>query len=697
MSTPQIIRSSWFSPVSMKKMEGKAPAMVVQDFIKQGYEPTAESRGILATVKNYPLAYYDIPTANKQIFQRALWDRLNGDEDLQFRMKQSKSFFGEPFHQDSLEVLLPQVSHRVTDFRFADAPLLVGDVDVLDTPNGNIIYSLMQSSYVGISSRGFGTLVDADDGENQIVSSGDYVHVSWDFVGVPAVREAMATIAGYAKSSKLVEPIVRHLLASAKFTPELGELAKIIQSDNKRIVVTVPKTIKSAEGGEAPTPEAIQSFFFKFNTGGIPVAVQGDDGWYVNFPKEGVHLGPFKDQAAAEAVINQAQKGASQSLVTEAAKVVEGEDGKFYFTFGDKQYGPFASREDAQKQLEDSTQIGLFTESETPTKEGAMAAPIKSDEGPLTAEMPNEEPDLGAMEGDTGMSPEEEADRKEFDQMVLLEVANTLASTGDENVDDEAFDFGDDNDDPDPIDESKDPIKSFFNYENTKIVRKGDGYHIVNDGGADEGPFKTEEEAKAKLESLKASVDPIKSKEDGGAPSFDESEPFADIDDAGEEDDMFFPEESMGGVTVDEQAGTISVEATSSDGEPMTAELRIEDGFLVEDNVGVTDLDGDDEAGEVNSLLPGGTVDLFAECNGDVSMAVDYILDLPNATNDDSNVIDLTEDLTDDDDMGAPDTEDDSVTSAKKPAKKDDKKKPAKKEEPCAKGGKKPCKDDKKK
>lgn len=236
----QIILASWFTPSSIKKTLDKLPQTKTIDFVKQGLKPTAENpSGVLCELKDFPLAYYDIPTANKQIFQRNLWQKLLDDPDLQFRMKDARSFWGEPFHADSLEIMLPQVSHKITDFRVVNDNLVVGDVSVVDTPNGNIIYSLLKDSYVGISSRGYGSLLDQDDG-NQIVSADDYYHVGWDFVGVPAVKDAMATLAGYAKSSKLYEPISKSLLASARFSPDLGEIGKLIQEENRKFSITVP-------------------------------------------------------------------------------------------------------------------------------------------------------------------------------------------------------------------------------------------------------------------------------------------------------------------------------------------------------------------------------------------------------------------------------------------------------------------------
>jgi hypothetical protein len=199
----------------MKEALDRSPAKKV-DLIAQGYKPTGNNAGgILAELENFPLAYYDTPTSNKQIFTRSLWESLRRSPDIESRMVKTRSFWGMPYHDDDTEVKLPLVSHKVRDFQVdPDSPLKLvsGKVAITDTPNGLIIHSLMQDAFVGISSRGWGSLYDADDGQNQIVSANDYMHVCWDFVGIPAVGPAMATLMNSLKRYGLQEPILEHLL-----------------------------------------------------------------------------------------------------------------------------------------------------------------------------------------------------------------------------------------------------------------------------------------------------------------------------------------------------------------------------------------------------------------------------------------------------------------------------------------------------
>jgi ankyrin repeat protein len=209
----QFIFAKWHTDVTMSKMLKSLNNLVKRDFILEGYKPTANNpSGILAELDNYPLAYYDIPTLNRQTFRKKLWEMLLQNEDLMYRMKESRSFWGEPMHSDSMEVIFPNVSHKVTDFRIGNDNLIPGSVAITDTPYGNIIYSLMKDGAVGISSRGWGDLIpDENDDTNQIVSEDSYMHVCWDFVGIPAVPIAMKTLRNDLKQNKILDNIISYL------------------------------------------------------------------------------------------------------------------------------------------------------------------------------------------------------------------------------------------------------------------------------------------------------------------------------------------------------------------------------------------------------------------------------------------------------------------------------------------------------
>ena len=216
----QFIKSNWFNP----KDYGQALQRVnykTLDYIKQSkINPTAiNPEGILCEFQNLPLAYYQRPTLNLIRFEFPTWRDLRNSEDIKSRMFSQKNFWGEGDHSDSTEIHLLDVTHKISDFYWLDPQgqinlsyeppegeegFILGNLQVVDTPNGFIVYSLAKSGAIGTSSRGWGTLINAGLGDGtQIVSAKDYYHLCWDLVARPAVPEAAAIINSIQSNKKL--------------------------------------------------------------------------------------------------------------------------------------------------------------------------------------------------------------------------------------------------------------------------------------------------------------------------------------------------------------------------------------------------------------------------------------------------------------------------------------------------------------
>jgi len=94
---------------------------------------------------------------------------------------------GECDHPDSSVVELKSVSHIVREARM-DGDSVVGIVELLDTPAGKILQSLVESGVtLGISSRGVGST--KDDGDAQIVQE-DFQLICFDMVSEPSTPGA---------------------------------------------------------------------------------------------------------------------------------------------------------------------------------------------------------------------------------------------------------------------------------------------------------------------------------------------------------------------------------------------------------------------------------------------------------------------------------------------------------------------------
>jgi hypothetical protein len=94
---------------------------------------------------------------------------------------------GELDHPDSSVVNLKNVSHLVKE-AYLDKQTVYGVVEILDTPSGKILQSLIESSVkLGISSRGVGTT--KKQGEYHVVQD-DFQLICWDFVSEPSTPGA---------------------------------------------------------------------------------------------------------------------------------------------------------------------------------------------------------------------------------------------------------------------------------------------------------------------------------------------------------------------------------------------------------------------------------------------------------------------------------------------------------------------------
>ena len=94
---------------------------------------------------------------------------------------------GECDHPDSSVVELKNVSHIVRE-AYMDGDICYGLVELLDTPAGQILQSLVESGVtLGISSRGVGST--KNDGDYQVVQD-DFQLICWDFVSEPSTPGA---------------------------------------------------------------------------------------------------------------------------------------------------------------------------------------------------------------------------------------------------------------------------------------------------------------------------------------------------------------------------------------------------------------------------------------------------------------------------------------------------------------------------
>lgn len=112
---------------------------------------------------------------------------------------QENRALGECDHPDSSVVELKNVSHIVRE-AYMDGDICYGSVELLDTPAGKILQSLVESGVtLGISSRGVGST--KREGDYQVVQD-DFQLICWDFVSEPSTPGAFMMREGVEISRK---------------------------------------------------------------------------------------------------------------------------------------------------------------------------------------------------------------------------------------------------------------------------------------------------------------------------------------------------------------------------------------------------------------------------------------------------------------------------------------------------------------
>jgi len=98
---------------------------------------------------------------------------------------------GELDHPDSSVVNLQNVSHNIKEMHW-EGDNLLGTVEVLSTPSGNILKELFKSGIkLGISSRGMGSVETVNEDDRQVTQvQPDFELIAFDFVSNPSTHGA---------------------------------------------------------------------------------------------------------------------------------------------------------------------------------------------------------------------------------------------------------------------------------------------------------------------------------------------------------------------------------------------------------------------------------------------------------------------------------------------------------------------------
>ena len=128
----------------------------------------------------------DVKNANQRIYP--VNEIANAVKSLKEQIGGGYSVLGELDHPDSSVINLNNVSHNIKKVWW-DGDTVMGEVEILSTPAGNILKELFRSGItVGISSRGMGSGEEGKDGILMVQE--DFDLLCWDFVSTPSTPGA---------------------------------------------------------------------------------------------------------------------------------------------------------------------------------------------------------------------------------------------------------------------------------------------------------------------------------------------------------------------------------------------------------------------------------------------------------------------------------------------------------------------------
>jgi len=185
-----------------------SPSMLTENVNKQTGNPIVT--GILATA--------EVKNGNGRYYAKDLWER---EMDKYSELIEQRRSMGELDHPESQVINLKNVSHLISEWWW-DGNNVMGKIEILPTPSGNILKALIASGVTcGVSSRGMGTL---EQNGSVMEVQDDFELLCWDFVSTPSNPGSFMSVLKEGKETftynyNNVNNIIREILCSKGSCP----------------------------------------------------------------------------------------------------------------------------------------------------------------------------------------------------------------------------------------------------------------------------------------------------------------------------------------------------------------------------------------------------------------------------------------------------------------------------------------------
>lgn len=148
----------------------------------------------------------DCPNQNHRVYPMEV---LRREVENYTKAVRENRAIGELDHPDSSTISLERASHVIREIGW-DGKDVVGRIEVLSTPNGKILESLLESGVtIGISSRGVGSVEKTNEGIDRVQP--DFQLLCFDIVSEPSTPGAFL----FAEGKQITEDAARRMFQKA--------------------------------------------------------------------------------------------------------------------------------------------------------------------------------------------------------------------------------------------------------------------------------------------------------------------------------------------------------------------------------------------------------------------------------------------------------------------------------------------------
>jgi outer membrane biosynthesis protein TonB len=226
------------------------------------------------TSKRIPgtLSVCDCINGNRRRYSKKVWEKNLAEGSVLHGLMSRRASFGLLEHpKDGKVDLSSPISHITVEAKLVEGKndkgetvwFVKGCIEVLDTPDGRKLSSLIEAGYDPlVSSRGYGSLITAPDGVDEVQE--DFVCEGWDVVSTPSFVQAKMQPSRQEKTQEAAPaPVASGTPATeAKISAPAPSSAKPIAENQKRTSMDIKQIRESISSLKAVNPATIDARSF---------------------------------------------------------------------------------------------------------------------------------------------------------------------------------------------------------------------------------------------------------------------------------------------------------------------------------------------------------------------------------------------------------------------------------------------------